>query len=139
MKLTRTLPLALVCAGLVASAQTSSDRDTLAKIRSEGMDHSQAGAVFDYLTINIGPRLTASPAHKRAAEWARDRLASYGLQNARLEPWEFGRGGTLDRLTVELVEPRYLPLIAYADGWSPSTRGELVASPVFVGGKSPDE
>ena len=62
------------------------------------------------LTVDIGPRLTASPAHKRAAEWARDRLASYGLANAQLEPWKFGRGWTLEKLTVEMVEPRYLPL-----------------------------
>jgi hypothetical protein len=124
----------------VAGAQSPSiDRDALAKIRAEGLEHSQAAPVFDYLTINIGPRLTASPAHKRAAEWARDRLTSYGLQNARLEPWKFGRGWALDKLTVEMIEPRYLPLIAYADGWAAPTRGELVAAPVFIGGKSPDE
>ena len=92
--------------------------------------------VFDMLTVDIGPRLTASPAHKRAAEWARDRLASYGLDNARLEPWPFGRGWTLEKLTVEMVEPRYLPLIGYADGWSASTSGEIVAAPVFIGGKT---
>ena len=61
---------------------------------------------------------------------------SYGLDNARLEPWKFGRGWTLEKLTVEMIEPRYLPLIGYADGWSASTSGEIVAAPVFVGGKS---
>jgi hypothetical protein len=95
--------------------------------------------VFDYLTVNIGPRLTASPAHKRAAEWTRDRLASYGLTNAHLEPWKFGRGWELQKLTVEMIEPRYLPLIAYADGWSASTNGEIDAAPIFIGGKSPED
>ena len=57
------------------------------------MERSQAAAVFNHLTIDIGPRLTASPAHKRAAEWTRDRLRSYGLANVHLEPWTFGRGG----------------------------------------------
>lgn len=117
----------------------SSDRDTLAKLRAEAAAHSDISTVFDTLTVAIGPRLTASPAHKRAAEWARDRLASYGLQNAHLEPWKFGRGWALDKLTVEMIEPRYLPLIAYADGWSTPTRGELVAAPLFVGGKSPED
>jgi hypothetical protein len=101
----------------VVAAQAPSNRDVLAKIRTEGLEHSQVAPVFEYLTINIGPRLTASPAHKRAAEWTRDRLTSYGLQNAHLEPWQFGRGWTLEKLTVEMIEPRYLPLIAYADGW----------------------
>ncbi len=90
------------------------------------------------LTVNIGPRLTASPAHKRAAEWTRQTLASYGLDNARLEAWKFGRGWTMESLTVEMIEPRYLPLIGYADGWSPSTNGEIAAAPVFLGGKSPE-
>jgi len=130
--------MVISCAA-VALAQSTVDRDMLSKIRTEAVDHSQAAAVFDMFTVTIGPRLTASPAHKRAAEWARDRVASYGLDNARLEPWQFGRGWTLEKLTVEMIEPRYLPLIGYADGWSASTAGEIAAAPVFVGGKSPEE
>ena len=125
---------------LVASAAFAQAADpTLARIRSEGMEHSQAPAVFNYLTIDIGPRLTASPAHKRAAEWTRDRLASYGLSNAHLEPWKFGRGWELQKLTLEMIEPRYLPLIGYADAWSPPTSGEIVAAPTLIGGKSPED
>jgi hypothetical protein len=133
--MTRITTLTLLFSAVVA-AQAPSNRDVLAKIRTEGLEHSQVAPVFEYLTINIGPRLTASPAHKRAAEWTRDRLASYGLQNAHLEPWHFGRGWTLEKLTVEMIEPRYLPLIGYADGWSAPTSGEIVAAPVFVGGKA---
>src|SRR3979411_3076319 len=112
MKRIRCLTLVLSCAGGIASAQPSSDRDTLTKIRVEGLEHSQVSQVFDYLTVNIGPRLTASPAHKRAADGTRDRLWSSGLTNVPLEPWTFGRGWELQKLTVELIEPRYLPLIA---------------------------
>src|SRR4051812_34859478 len=82
-------------------AQPASERDVLSRIRTEGMEHSQVVPVFDMLTVNIGPRLTASPAHKRAAEWTRDRLTSYGLAGSRLEPWKFGRGWALEKLTVE--------------------------------------
>src|SRR6185503_20198092 len=134
-----TAPVLVLCGATIIAAQAQSDRDVLARIRSEGLEHSQAAAVFDMLTVNIGPRLTASPAHKRAAEWARDRLASYGLANVRLEPWKFGRGWTLEKLTVEMIEPRYLPLIGYADGWSSPTSGEIVAAPVFVGSKTSEE
>jgi carboxypeptidase Q len=133
------LVVLLLATTIVSGVNAQMDRDALAKIRAEGLDHSQVAPVFDMLTVAIGPRLTASPAHKRAAEYARERLAAYGLDNARLEPWKFGRGWALDRLTVEMIEPRYLPLIAYADGWSASTRGELVAAPVFVGDKSPED
>jgi carboxypeptidase Q len=137
--MTRAILSALLFSSVVI-AQPTSERDILARIRTEGLEHSQVSPVFDMLTVNIGPRLTASPAHKRAAEWARDRLASYGLDNARLEPWKFGRGWTLEKLTIELVEPRYLPLLGYADGWSASTSGDLVGAPAFIGGKTaPDE
>jgi len=127
----------LAVAALGLYAQTADP--TLARIRSEGTERSQAAAVFDYLTINIGPRLTASPAHKRAVEWTRERLASYGLSNVHVEPWKFGRGWELQKLTIEMIEPRYLPLIGYADGWSAATSGEIAAAPVLVAGKSPEE
>ena len=129
----------LLFATVVAGAQGSVDRDAVARIRAEGLEHSQVERVFTTLTVDIGPRLTASPAHKKAAEFARAELAAYGLEHARLEPWKFGRGWTLEKLTIEMVEPRYLPLIGYADGWSPATSGDIVAAPVLVGGKSPEE
>src|SRR5258708_26905195 len=115
--MTRITIAVTVLISVVVGAQRPTGDPMLARIRAEGLEHSQVVPVFDMLTVNIGPRLTASPAHKRAAEWARERLASYGLENARLEPWTFGRGWTLEKLTIELVEPRYLPPIGYADGW----------------------
>ena len=133
-----TLAVAVVLAAVVG-AQSKTGDPMLARIRAEGLEHSQVVPVFDMLTVNIGPRLTASPAHKRAAEWARERLASYGLDNARLEPWAFGRGWTLEKLTIEMVEPRYLPLLGYADGWSASTSGEIVGAPAFIGSKTAPE
>jgi len=131
--------IAAIAVSAVAFGQISVDRETVQKIRSEGLAHSQVEPVFNELTVNIGPRLTASPAHKRAVEYARERLAAYGLSNVHVEPWKFGRGWTLEKLTVEMIEPRYLPLLGYADGWSASTNGEIVASPVFLGAKSPEE
>lgn len=131
--------LLLAMATAWAQAPAATDREIIAKIRAEGLERSQVQPVFDELTVAIGPRLTASPAHKRAAEFVRERLASYGLANARLEPWKFGRGWTLEKITIEMIEPRYLPLIGYADGWSPATNGEVVATPILLGGKSPEE
>jgi hypothetical protein len=133
-----TLPAVALSVAVVA-AQSSADREMLARIRAEGLQRSQVDPVFSELTVAIGPRLTASPAHKRAAEFVRERLASYGLSNPRLEPWKFGPGWTVEKLTIEMIEPRYLPLIGYADGWSASTPGEIVATPVMVGGKSPEQ
>src|SRR5579871_6916119 len=136
----RSCSLILLLAG-VAAAQTANPLDpvSLAKLKREAFENSQAAPVFDMLTSTIGPRLTASPAHRRAAEFARDRLANYGLENARLEPWKFGRGWSLEKLTVEMAEPRYFPLLGYADGWSASTSGEIIGTPVLLAGKAPEE
>jgi carboxypeptidase Q len=141
----RRLPL-FACATAIALAHTATaptaqeptsvELSALQRIRSEGSDRSQVMVAFDQFVTTIGPRLTGSPEYKKAAEWARTTLSSWGLAGAQLEPWEFGRGWALDRLVVEMVEPRYLPLNAYAEAWSTSTQGEIVASPVFIGGKS---
>ena len=122
----------------IVHAQTPIDSEMYSKICAEALDHSHAASVFDTFTVKIGPRLTASPAQKQASDYARAVLTSFGLSNARMEPFQFGRGWTLEKLTVEMISPRYLPLLGYADAWSPSTTGELVASPVFLGGKTPE-
>jgi hypothetical protein len=128
---------ACAAAGIALRAQ-SSNSEMVSKIRTEGLQHSQVDPVFSELTVAIGPRLTASPAHKRAAEYVRDRLTAYGLSNVRLEPWKFGPGWTEEKVVVEMIEPRYLPLIAYADAWSGSTKGEVIAAPLFLGDKTPE-
>jgi carboxypeptidase Q len=113
-------------ATVTAPTQTS---DVLARIRHEGLDRSMVQALFATLTDQFGPRLTGTPAHKQAAECARDRMREFELTDPRLEPWAFGRGWVLDRLVVEMVEPRYMPLIGYAEAWSAPTTTERIARP----------
>ena len=38
-----------------------------------------------------------------------------------------------------MAEPRYMPLIGYAEGWSPSTPGDIVAEPIYLGNKTAAE
>jgi carboxypeptidase Q len=125
---------------VAAAAQERAPSDgtkVLADIRREGLERSQVMTAFDQFVTVIGPRLTGSPAHKAAADWAKTTLTAWGLSDARLEPWEFGRGWVLDRQVIEMVEPRYMPLIGYAEAWSASTNGEIVATPVSVAGRTP--
>ena len=113
--------------------------DVLGRIRQEGLERSKALALFSTLTDQFGPRLAGTPAYKQSAEWARDRMQEFGLADAALEAWPFGRGWVLDRLVVEMVEPRYMPLIGYAEAWSAPTKGEIVAAPIFLGAKTAAE
>jgi hypothetical protein len=125
-------------AALVAAAAVRplAQDDVLARIRDEGLNRSKVQAYFATLTDQFGPRLTGTPAYKQSAEWARDRMKAIGLSDPRLEPWPFRRGWVLDRLVVEMTEPRYMPLIGYAEAWSPPTKGEILATPVMTGGRS---
>src|SRR5436190_1907323 len=112
---------------LPIGAQESVDAAINAKIREEGLNHSQVLKTFSHFTEVIGPRLTGGPAVKAAEDYAVALLRGWGLTDARLEAWDFGRGWMLAKSTFEMVEPRYMPLIGYPEAWSASTPGEIVA------------
>jgi len=125
--------------GLGVQAGEPVDRAANAKIRDEGLQRSQTDALFGTLVDRIGQRLAGSPAYKQAADYARDRFTAFGLSNARLEPFDFGRGWVLDKFTIEMVEPRYMPLLGYPEAWSPSTSGDVTAHIVLAACKTNDE
>src|ERR1019366_6641746 len=131
------ITVALVVGG--DGRQEPVDAAANARIRDEGLNRSRVAEPFDMFVNVIGPRLTGSPSHKRAADYARATLEKWGMTNAHLEPWEFGRGWELEKLTIEMVEPRYMPLLGYAEAWTPSTPGELLVSAVSTAGKTADE
>lgn len=115
------------------ASPTPDPNDPIERIKNEETNHSQVMETLEYLSDVIGPRLTASPAMKQANEWTRERLASWGLQNAHLEAWgPFGRGWTLTRFSAQVTEPLDIPLIAYPKAWSPGTNGPLTADVIYV-------
>lgn len=130
--------LAAVCAPTVLGAQETVDRAMMAKIRDEGLNRSHAWSMVDTLATVIGPRLTGSPAFFRAATWAREHLAAWGLSDPHFETWPFGRGWEMETFTLEMTQPRYAPMIGYPDAWSPSTNGDVVGQPMLIAGLSAD-
>jgi hypothetical protein len=130
---TRSLTVVFVAVMAVAlTGQERVDTSMIAKIRAEGLEHSKVLETFNQLANVIGPRLTNSPAHKRAIEWTQQTLKAWGVGDVRTEAFEFGRGWTLERFSVEMLEPRYMPLIGYPRAWSPSTNGVVTAAPVWL-------
>src|SRR5437867_4627123 len=121
-------------AGGAAQGPNNRAQETvITAIKAEGLRSSEAPVLFHTLTDVFGARLTGSPAHLEAARWALERFRRWGLQNPQLEPFEFGRGWELEKLTVEMTAPRYMPLIGYAEAWSPATSGVLTGTPVYIG------
>ena len=119
--------------------QPSPTPDAVERIKDEGINRSRLMETIEYITDVIGPRLTGSPALRRANEWTRERLTQYGLANAHLEPWPFGRGWTLKRFSAEVVAPQAFPLLAYPRAWSPGLDSPLTADVVLVDAKNDEE
>ena len=127
------LVLCLLCLpmhSLTVQAQNSDrDEELLARIRKEGMEHSQILKTMHMLTDVYGPRLTGSPNHKRAAEWAIKQMTEWGFENGRLEPWNFGHPGWLnERLSAHIISPVKDSLVCEVLAWTPSTRGPVKAN-----------
>lgn len=122
----------------IGTAQDRIDFTVIEKIRAEGMERSKVLEAVDYLTSVIGPRLTNSPAHKRSVAWTQETLKAWGMSEVHAEPFQFGRGWTLDKVIVEMLEPRYMPMSGYPKGWSPATAGRVIAAPVWLPGLEAD-
>src|SRR5580765_360857 len=116
----------LLCLPLFAQSQ--SDKDLLERIRNEEKNNSQLMKTEHMLTDVYGPRLTGSPNHRAAAEWAVKQMTAWGLQNAHLEPWDFGHVGWLnERFTGHIISPVKDVLTCEVLSWTPSTRGTVTA------------
>ncbi|MEX0300451.1 MAG: M20/M25/M40 family metallo-hydrolase [Kordiimonas sp.] len=99
------------------------DLDIVNKIRDEGFNHSKVMETLKHLTDDIGPRLTGTPAMIEANNWTKERLTEWGLENARLEGFEFGYGWTSENIEVHLTAPRRTQLTAAPIAWYPGTDG----------------
>jgi len=126
--LSLTLALALSFFSVSIVAQDGSG-DTLARIRKEATERSQIMRTMHMFTDLYGPRLTGSPNHRAAAEWAVKQMTAWGLENAHLEAWDFGHPGWAnERLTAHLIAPVKDALVVEALAWTPGTKGTVTAA-----------
>ncbi len=123
-----------------APAVYTAPKETIDKIRDEGLNRSQVMQTLSYMTDVIGSRLTGSPNMKLANQWTSQTMGRWGMQNAHVESWgPFGRGWSLRKFSANIVSPQYIPIIAYPSAWSPSTKGIVTGEVVFLDAKTPDD
>ncbi len=114
-------------------AQEPVSFDTLGRIRQEGTMRSQILRIAQTLTDRYGPRLTGSPSLEAAGRWAITELESFGLQNGRMEPWDWGHPGWgNERLSAHIIAPVKDHLVAEVLAWTPSTEGPVKAQAVQI-------
>jgi len=129
---TLVVPLCLVAA-VPAAAEEPVDLAVIHRIKQEAFAGSKVMDHLFYLTDVNGPRLTNSPGQRAAAEWAVRRLTEWGITDARLEKWgTFGRGWSLDRFSMNLLEPTYAPLQGFPLAWTGGTRGAVTGAVVLA-------
>src|SRR5919112_1814941 len=85
------------------AAQSSVDTTGIGRLLDQTMNHSDVMQNLQHLSDVIGPRLSGSPAMRRANDWTASRFKGYGI-TAALEPYQFGvtweRGAVSLRLTA---------------------------------------
>src|SRR5579859_7812453 len=110
-----------------------------AKILSEVHDHSELMDNLEYLSDEIGPRLTGSPQLKRANEWTAEMFKKYGLTNVHLEAYTIPHAWERGKATARIIVPTEHPLTIAAAAWTPGTKGKVHGPVVYFDAKKPED
>src|SRR5262249_39305754 len=93
-----------------------------------------------YISDIIGPRLTGSPALKRANDWTAEKMKSYGLSNVHLEPYEIPMGWERGTATARIIEPgNGRSLLVASMGWTPGPKGKLECDVVIMQARTKED
>jgi hypothetical protein len=125
--------LAAIGVAATSHAQTFPTADPVIKrMWAEGMaEGSQAERLTQVLLDSIGPRLTGSPGHRSAMDWAMRNYAAWGIP-ARKERYGTWRSWRRGRTYADLLAPRFRTLEATMLGWSPGTRGSVEGDVIIL-------
>lgn len=129
--LKRVAASALMLAVMSPVAAIAQQADVNARIREEGTKNSQVMKLAQVLTDVYGPRLTGSPQLKASGEWAAKTMTEWGMQNAALEPWNWGHPGWVnERASGFITAPVQDSLVFEVLAWTPSTAGTVKGNAV---------
>ncbi len=118
---------------LESLAQERTDPGVIERIKEEAYQHSQVMDTLSYLADVYGPRLSGSPGFYEAAQWAKNRLEGWGLENVRFDSYRDDlRGWEVESYSVEMIAPRYMNITALPDAWTRGTDGAVIGSPVLI-------
>ncbi len=124
--------LILMQALLLPSIAVGQQADINERIRKEATGkNSQIMHTLSMIADVYGPRLTGSPNLKKAGEWAMKQMTDWGMQNAAMEPWDFGHPGWVnERASGFITSPVQDSLVFEVLAWTPSTNGAVKGSAV---------
>ena len=108
------------------------------KIADEVKAHSELMKNLEYLTTQIGPRLTGSPQMQAASDWTLKRFQDYDVE-AHLETANIEHAWTRGSETAEITSPIQRRIGIRAYGWSRATDGEVSGKVVTLDIQKPSD
>jgi hypothetical protein len=127
----RAFYLVALTAATPLAAQSSVDTAGSGRLIDQEMNHSQVMENLQHLSDIIGPRLSGSPAMRRANEWTAQQFKSYGL-TADLEPYTFGVSWERGSAGLRLLSPFTRNITAHSWAWTEGTQGKSLSGPVVL-------
>jgi carboxypeptidase Q len=112
-------------------AQSPIDTGGVGALIDQAMNRSEVMQNLQHLSDVIGPRLSGSPAMRRANDWTAGRFRSYGL-NAALEPYDFGVTWERGFASLRITAPFSRAITAHSWGWTEGTAGRTLTGPVVL-------
>ncbi|MGB9906015.1 MAG: M28 family peptidase [Candidatus Saccharicenans sp.] len=137
-KTEKLLALILACLLLIPAWGSGQNKievhwETIARIREEGLQHSQVMDIAGYIVDVLGARLTNSEAMKKAQLWAAAKMQEMGLENVVVEPYmDYGVTWDNQYFSLHLLEPDYQPMTGFPLAHTPGTKRRIIC-PVVIG------
>jgi len=110
-----------------------------AQIIGEIREHSELMNNLEYLSDEIGPRLTGTPQLKTANDWTAEMFKKYGLTNVHLEPYTIAHAWMREKAEARILSPTEHPLTIAAAAWTPGTKGKVHGPVVYFDAKEPKD
>ncbi len=110
-------------------AQSQVDTSGAGALIDQAMNHSEVMENLEHLSDVIGPRLTGSPAARKANDWTAERFKAYGL-DSHLEAWNFGIKWQRGPVQFMITEPFSRNLVGHSWAWTEGTGGKTLTGPV---------
>ncbi len=125
------LPLALVLPLRAQTPQTFTvDTAGVGAVLDQALNHSEVMQNLAYLSDMIGPRLTTSPAMKKANDWTMEQFKAYGL-SSHLESYTFGVSWERGDASLKIVKPFTRTITAHSWAWTAGTDGKTLTGEVI--------
>ncbi len=118
-------------------AYRTSMEDADQKILAEETAHSELMKNLEYLTTQIGPRLTGSKQMQDASAWTLKRFQDYGI-DAHLETTQVPHAWMRGADTAEITAPIQRRIEIRSAGWSKATSGVLTGNVVWLESQTPE-